>query len=67
MVEHSREISVVMYEIISRPTLEHSNADGLSRLPLQVLEEDEEGRETSVLSVLQLETLPVMPHVMILC
>ena len=48
-----------MYEIKFRPTLEHSNADGLSRLPLQVLEEDEEGRETSVLSVQQ-ETLPVM-------
>ena len=42
-----------------KPTLDHSNTDGLSRLPLQVQEEDEEGREQSVLSVSQLETLPV--------
>ena len=40
-----------------KPTLNHSNADELSRLPLQVQEEDD--KEQSVLSVSQLETLPV--------
>ena len=47
------------YDIQYRSTHDNGNADGISRLPLQEDRPDVEGVEASVLSVEQIEALPV--------
>ena len=50
-------------EIVFKPTLSHSNADGLSRLPLPMTEATKEApEEVSVFNVSQVHTLPVTFH-----
>ena len=52
-------LSAYTYSIQFRKSQLHGNADGLSRLPLQQSERDEEGIEASALNIMQIESLPV--------
>ena len=52
-------LSTYQYEIEFKPTQEHGNADGLSRLPLQKGEGTEYSTEPSVFNITQIEALPV--------
>ena len=53
-------LSAYDYEIVFKPTLTHSNADGLSRLPLPMTEATKEApEEVSVFNVSQVHALPV--------
>ncbi len=51
-------LSAYTYDIKFKSTLEHANADGLSRLPLPETPSDEPGA-TSVFNISQIEALPV--------
>ena len=52
-------LSAYNYDIQYRPTLAHSNADGLSRLPLPKLGPDPGGEAVSLFNVSQVQSLPV--------
>ena len=55
-------LSAYTYDIEFKPTGQHGNADGLSRLPLTSTQPEASGRDTdtaSVFNVTQLESLPV--------
>eukprot|EP00731_Ephydatia_muelleri_P001600 Em0001g1600a len=52
-------LAAYTYDIQYRSTHDNGNADGISRLPLQEDRPDVEGVEASVLSVEQIEALPV--------
>ena len=47
------------YEIQFKPTHSHSNADGLSRLPLPVLDSDSGEEAVSLFNVAQVQSLPI--------
>ena len=51
--------SAYSYDIEFRPTGEHSNADGLSRLPLPVKPPDDPNADPKVFNISQIESLPV--------
>ena len=54
-------LSAYDYKIVFKPTQAHSNADGLSRLPLPVKEPtSSEPEEVSVFNVAQIQALPVI-------
>ena len=52
-------LSAYTYEILFRSTTEHSNADGLSRLPLNCISTEGSSVEPSLFNVSQLDSLPV--------
>ncbi len=52
-------LSTYDYEIQFKPTESHSNADGLSRLPLPVLDSDNGAEAVSLFNVSQVQSLPV--------
>ena len=53
-------LSAYSYDVEFRPTQQHSNADMLSRLPLQQLQDSQtEESEVSVFNISQLDRLPV--------
>ena len=53
-------LSAYTYDIQYKPTESHSNADGLSRLPLPVIDTREERDEgTSIFNVFQILSVPV--------
>ena len=55
-------LSAYCYEIEFRSTQEHSNADGLSRLPLETTNAFEESPTASSFNIHQIGTLPVHPE-----
>ena len=52
-------LSAYTYDIEFRPTGEHSNADGLSRLPLPVVPPDDPNSDPKVFNISQMEALPI--------
>ena len=52
-------LSVYDFEIRYRPTGEHANADGLSRLPIPLSQEEEDSLDATVFNISQMEALPV--------
>ena len=52
-------LSAYSYDIEFRPTGEHCNADGLSRLPLPVAPPDDPNADPRVFNISQMEALPV--------
>ena len=52
-------LSAYAYDIEFRPTGEHSNADGLSRLPLPVVPPDDPNSDPKVFNISQMEALPI--------
>lgn len=52
-------LSAYSYEIKFKPTAEHANADGLSRLPLPVVMPEGQSPEATVFNIAQIERLPV--------
>ena len=52
-------LSAYDYEIVFKPTQAHSNADGLSRLPLRVEDSESKPEEVSIFNVAQVQALPV--------
>ena len=48
-----------MYNIEYRPTGEHGNADGLSRLPLTMEPVSANPDDATIFNVMQMDTLPV--------
>ena len=52
-------LSAYAYEIHYKPTDSHSNADGLSRLPLPVLTPDKGGEVITIFNISQVQSLPV--------
>ena len=52
-------LSAYSYDIEFRPTGEHSNADGLSRLPLPVMPPEDPNADPKVFNISQIESLPV--------
>ena len=52
-------LSAYDYEIQFKPTKSHSNADGLSRLPLPILDSETTSSSVSVFNIAQIQSLPV--------
>ena len=52
-------LSAYQYEIEFRPTGEHGNADGLSRLPLSDVPPQETNNDSKIFNISQMEALPV--------
>ena len=52
-------LSAYKYEIEFRPTGEHGNADGLSRLPLKAVKPRETSSDPKIFNIAQMEALPV--------
>ena len=52
-------LSAYSYEIEFQPTNDHSNADALSRLPLNVIRVESLAAESTLHNIAQLESLPV--------
>ena len=56
-------LSAYNYEIEFKSTHEHSNADGLSRLPLRTEKVETTATEPSIFNISQIESLPVTVQV----
>ena len=52
-------LSAYQYEIKFKSTLDHANADGLSRLPLPTTSDDTATSDATVFNISQLQSLPV--------
>ena len=52
-------LSAYQYDIQFKPTKEHSNADGLSRLPLRNEKPTQHSKEVNVFNIGQIQALPV--------
>ena len=52
-------LSAYTYELEFKTTQQHTNADGLSRLPLKTTDEEETSKEATVFNISQLDTMPV--------
>ena len=52
-------LSAYRYDIEFKPTGKHGNADGLSRLPVEIPSENEERTDVEVFNVAQIDALPV--------
>ena len=55
-------LSAYTYKIEFRPTGDHGNVDGLSRLPLCISPPDDHNAAPKVFNISQMETLPVTVH-----
>ena len=53
-------LSAYTYDIKFKPTSAHSNADGLSRLPLPEVTEESQTEDISIFNLSQIESLPVV-------